>query len=83
MPLSVDSKVVGRKRKMKGLSFEIPIGKVDAVNRVENNINMCAKREYNSFPGVSDLGMLHIVMVRQRGETLTALHAYASRGRFC
>jgi hypothetical protein len=67
MPLSVDSKVVGRKRKMKGLSLEIPIGKVDTVNRVENNINMFVKREHIGFPGVRDLGMLHSVMVRQRG----------------
>lgn len=67
MLLSVDSKVAGRKRKLKGLSLEILIGKVDTVVRVENNINTFDKREYIDFPGVGDLGMLHIVMIRQRG----------------
>lgn len=65
--LSVDSEVVGRKQKLKGLSPEIPIGKVNTVNRVENNINISVKRGYIDFPGVGDLGMLHIVMMRQRG----------------
>ena len=65
--LSVDSKVVGRKRKLKGLSPEIPFGKVDTFTRVENNTNIFVMREYISFPGVGDLGMLHIVMMRQRG----------------
>jgi len=53
--------------KAKGWSPEIPVGKVDTVNRVENNINIFDKREYIGFPGVSDLGMLHIDMIRQLG----------------
>lgn len=67
MMLSVDSKAVGRKRKLKGMSHEILKGKVDALNRAENNISIIDKREYANFPGVRDLGMLHMVMVRQRG----------------
>lgn len=67
MLLSVDSKLVGRKRKLKGLSLGIPIGKVDTLNRVENNTTLVVMREYSSFPGVSDHGMLDTVMMRQRG----------------
>jgi len=67
MMLSVDSKLVGRKHKLKGISLEILIGKVHTVNRVENNTLIFAKREYWGFPGVKDLGMLNSVMVRQRG----------------
>lgn len=69
MMLSVDSKVAGRKHctKLKGLSLEITIGKVDTLTRVENKINIHARREYIGFPGVGDLGMLHSVMMRQRG----------------
>ena len=32
-------------------------------------------REYIDFPGVSDLGMLHTVMILSTWETLTALYA--------
>jgi len=52
---------------LKGISLEIPIGKVHTVVRVENNTPIFAKREYRGFPEVSDLGMLTIVMVRKRG----------------
>jgi hypothetical protein len=52
---------------LKGLSLEIPIGKVNTLNRVENKTNVFDMREYIGFPGVSDLGMLHIVMIRQLG----------------
>jgi len=59
---------------LKGLSSEIPIGKVDTVVRVENNTSIFAKREYAGFPGVGDLGMLYIDMMQSTWETLFALH---------
>ena len=67
MMLSVDSKVVGQKRKLKRLSPEIVVGKADTLDGVESNINIIAKQEYINFPGVGDLGMLHIVMIYQLG----------------
>jgi hypothetical protein len=64
MMLSVDSKVVGGKRELKGLSPEIPIGKVNTVTWVENNTDIFVRREYIGFPGVGDHRMLHIVMIQ-------------------
>lgn len=75
MMLSVDSELVGRKHKLKGLSLEIPIGKVDTMIRVENNTLFIAKQEEESFPGVGDLGMLDIVMMSSTWETLGVLYA--------
>lgn len=65
--LSVDSKIVGQKRKLKGLSPEIVVGKADTLDGVESNINIFAMREYINLPGVGDLGMLYIVMMHQLG----------------
>lgn len=73
--LSVDSELAGRKRKLKGLSLESPIGKADTVNRVESNTLFIAKQEEESFPGVSDLGMLDTVMMSSTWETLRSLYA--------
>ncbi len=61
MRLSVDSKIVGRKRKLKGLSLEIPIKRADALCRAESNTDIFAKREYTSFFGVIDHGMLYAI----------------------
>ena len=69
MMLSVDSKVAERKQKLKELSLESPIRKVDAdtVNRVENNIDIPVWQECAGFSVVIDPGMLYIVMMRQLG----------------
>jgi hypothetical protein len=67
MRLSVDSKIVGRKRKLKELSLEIPIKRADALERAESNTDIFAKREYISLFGVIDHGMLYIVMMYQLG----------------
>ena len=58
------------KRKLKGLSPEIPIGKVDTLTVVENKTNVFAKREYIGFPGVDDHRMLHIDMAQSTWEAL-------------
>ena len=63
MWLSVDSKIVGHKRKLKELSLEIPIKRADTLLRVESNTGIFAKREYISLFGVIDHGMLYIVMM--------------------
>lgn len=60
---------------MKGLSLEIPIGKVDTVVRVENNIAIVAKRDYCHFPGVGDHRMLYIDMIQSTWEILLALYS--------
>ncbi|TJX58446.1 hypothetical protein E8P77_22070 [Soehngenia saccharolytica] len=59
---------------MKGLSLDIRIGKVNTVDRVENNINIFVKREYIDFPGVVDHRMLYIDMIQSTWETLLALY---------
>lgn len=56
---------------MKGLSLDIPIGKVDIVDRIENNTNIFDMREYISFPGVDDHRMLYIGMIQSTWETLS------------
>jgi len=59
---------------LKGMSLEIPIGKVDTVVRVENNINIFVKREYVGFPGVGDHRMLHIdIMGKGDGSSVTLI----------
>ena len=75
MRLSVDSKIVGRKRKLKELSHEIPIKRADTVLRVESNINIFVKREYVGFPGVDDHRMLYIDMIQSTWETLLVLYS--------
>jgi hypothetical protein len=67
MWLSVDSKIAGRKRKLKELSHENPIKRADTVHRVESNTDIFAKREYTGLFGVIDHGMLYIVMMYQLG----------------
>jgi hypothetical protein len=67
MRLSVDSKIAGRKRKLKGMSHEIPIKRADAVLRAESNIDIFAMREYIGLFGVKDHGMLYTVMMHQLG----------------
>ena len=59
---------------MKGLSLDIRIGKVDTVDRVEDNTNIFAKREYIDFPGVDDHRMLYIDMIQSTWETLIVLY---------
>ena len=59
---------------MKGLSHEIPIRKVDAVNRAVDKIKIIVMQEYFGFLGVRDLGVLHIVMIQSTWETLHALY---------
>jgi hypothetical protein len=52
MWLSVDSKLVGRKRKLKELSLEIPIKRADTLHRVESNTDIFAKaRIYRPLRG--------------------------------
>jgi len=58
---------------LKGLSLEIPIGKVDVLNRTENNINIFVMQEYVNFPGVRDHRMLYIDMIQSTWETLWLL----------
>lgn len=60
---------------MKGLSLDIRIGKVDTVDKVENNINIFAKQEYIDFPGVDDHRMLYIDMIQSTWEILLVLYA--------
>ena len=55
---------------LKGLSLEIPIGKDDTVDRVENKTNTIDMRECISFPGVVDHRMLYIDMIQSTWETL-------------
>ena len=45
---------------LKGMSLEIPIGKVDTVVRVEDKISIVAMQEYTGFPGVGDHRMPYI-----------------------
>lgn len=59
---------------MKGLSLDIHIGKVDAVDKVENNINIFAKQEYIGFLGVRDHRMLYIDMIQSTWEILLVLY---------
>lgn len=59
---------------MKGLSHEIPVGKVDAFVTVENNIRIIVKRDDPYFPGVEDHRMLHIDMIQSTWEILFALY---------
>ena len=49
---------------MKGLSLDIPIGKVDIFDRIENNTDIFDMRECVSFPGVDDHRMLYIDMMQ-------------------
>jgi len=67
MRLSVDSKIVGHKRKLKELSLEIPIKRADTLLRVESNTDIIDMREYIGLFGVIDHGMLYIVMMYQLG----------------
>lgn len=60
---------------MKGLSLDIHIGKVNTVDKIENNTNIFAKREYIGFPGVSDHRMLYIDMIQSTWEILLVLYA--------
>lgn len=59
---------------MKGLSLEIPIRKVDTVDRVEDNTNIIVKREYIGFLGVGDHRMLYTDKTQSTWETLLALY---------
>lgn len=55
---------------MKGSSPEILIGKVNTVDRVENNIGTFDKREFTGFPGVVDHRMLYIDISQSTWEVL-------------
>ena len=55
---------------MKGLSLEIPIGRVNTVDRVENNIGTFDKLECAGFPGVVDHRMLYIDISQSTWEIL-------------
>ena len=60
---------------MKGLSLDIHIGKVNTIDKVENNTNIFSKREYVSFPGVGDHRMLYIDMIQSTWEILLVIYA--------
>lgn len=60
---------------MKGLSHDIRIGKVNTVDKVENNTNIFVMQEYIGFPGVRDHRMLYIDMIQSTWEILLVLYA--------
>lgn len=61
--------------KLNGLSHYIDIGKVNTVDKVENNTNIFAKQEYVGFLGVRPSHAIHQYDTVNFGDPSSSLHS--------